>query len=672
MRTTRAEGPVLNAELPDQPAGPAKPVPPAGNPIAPPQDGVDPAGPRPSGAMFDSPPRTGGAKSGGYTQAQADRDAKTLYDATKGGLTGWGTDEDAIFRTLEGKSTSDIDLLRRSYRDHYEGDLDTVLRKELGGGDRERLEKLLKGTPGKAPAETPPPPPAGEDAAARLKKAVDGVGTDEGAIRDVLKDRSKPEIDELARVYQQRYGHDLRGRLKDELGGRDEVELVDQMFDKGKIDTADPNANVERLRRLRELQDVERGVGGWVTGKIQKTIKGESDEQRLERNIQRAQQAAASGDTERAGRLLGHAEGDLDSFRTAKDSAAEAAATGAAVVASTAVVIGTAGAATPLVVAGAAALAGGTASAGAYAAVQGDAADPTDIARQAAIGAAAGATAGVGAPVSAAGRTAIATAGRQGALQVGEQAAGAGMKQAILQGAREGARAGAAGGAVDGAVGRATERETWEDGVGRGAARVVGSAVTGAAAGTVLGGATGAGVRVGQQAWSRGVAPEAPGPAPAADAPAAPPGARAAREVEAPALTPAEREAHYRALGTDPAIGNAFRRNEADTAMRLEQSRGIHLERYEPGPGQKGDWYDTATNQVYDGCSPPPTAHFDRQMVPGGRYEQSLREHLEHPTVNFVVVDVSGLNLAPAQLQHLDELLARVAGPNNPKIVRLP
>jgi hypothetical protein len=628
--------------------------------VEPPRDGVDAAGHDPNSGLFDPAPRAGtggpGGKSG-YTQAQADRDAKALYDATEGGLTGWGTNEDAIFRTLQGKSKSEIDLIRESYRDHYGRDLDPVLRGEVGGDDRRWLDQLLQGTSKKSPEEVSPPfRPHGDDAA-RLEEAMDGVGTDESAIRDVLGNKSKADIDDLARVYKQRYGEDLRSRLQGELGGRDELELVDQLFDRGKIDPRDPNANAERLRRLREQQDLESGAGGWVTDKVQRGLKGESDQQRLERNIARAEQASSAGDQARAARLLGHAQGDLDSFKTAKDSAADAAATGAAVVASTAVVVGTAGAATPLVVAGAAALAGGTASAGAYAVVQGGAADAADLGRQGLIGAAAGATAVVGAPLSVAGRAAVGAAGRQAAVEAGEQVAG-GVVRGIVQGAREGARAGAAGGAADGAVRTATERGTWEDGLARGAFRVVGGTVEGAATGALVGAGTGAAVGAAKHARAGRVAPEGP----AAPTP---------REIKA-AMTPAEREAHYRSLGSDPATGGRYRANEAATADRLEDARGISLERYQPALDQKGDWFDVATGQVYDGCSPPPTAHFDRQLVAGGPYEASLREHLAHPTVDRVVVDVSGLGLTAAQLQALDDLIARVAGPNSPKIVRLP
>ena len=175
-------------------------------------------------------------------------------------------------------------------------------------------------------------------------------------------------------------------------------------------------------------------------------------------------------------------------------------------VASTAVVIGTAGAAAPLVVAAGAAVAGAAAGGGAYAAVQGDAADPADVARQAALGGVTGATAVVGGGGAIAGRSALLggakLTGTAAAREAGEQAAvtGAanlarpGLGQAALTGARDGVKAGAVGGAADGAVRTATERETWENGFGAGVLRVATGTTQGAAAGAAFGGVTGAGV----------------------------------------------------------------------------------------------------------------------------------------------------------------------------------
>jgi hypothetical protein len=93
--------------------------------------------------------------------------------------------------------------------------------------------------------------------------------------------------------------------------------------------------------------------------------------------------------------------------------------------------------------------------------------------------------------------------------------------------------------------------------------------------------------------------------------------------------------------------------------VRLEGQAGVQLERYLPEAGQKGDWIDRASGLVYDGCSPAPSAFFARSWP---AYQRSLADHLAHPRVNRVVVDVSDLNLTPEQLQalleHLDSLPA--------------
>lgn len=97
----------------------------------------------------------------------------------------------------------------------------------------------------------------------------------------------------------------MRGRLDQEIDGRAQVELIAQMFNRGKIDAGAPDAAAERLRRVKEQQQVEPGGGLWLTSKIQEATKGESDETHLNRNLDRAEQAAASRDQARAGRLAG-------------------------------------------------------------------------------------------------------------------------------------------------------------------------------------------------------------------------------------------------------------------------------------------------------------------------------------------------------------------------------
>jgi hypothetical protein len=379
-------------------------------------------------SMFDA-----GQDGGKDPRVVAEQDAARIKEA----VDGMGTDEDKIRDILGGKSKEQIQELAAAYQDKYGHSLrDRLVEESEDGAEEQEILSLFDA--GKDGAKDPRV--ALERDAARLKQAVDGMGTDEETIREVLQSKSKPEIDELARIYKDKYGHDLRQRLDDEVDGREQKELIEQAFDLGKVDPNDPNAANERARRLREQQATEQGFGLSLVNGIQETFKGESDETRLDRNLDRAEAAAAAGDKERANQLVGYAENDFDSLKASKDEAAEVVATGAAVVASTAVVIGTAGAATPLVIAAAAGAAGAVAGGTGYAVVQGDAADPADIAKQAALGGATGATAVVGAGAGVATRGAVAV-GTRGASTVGreavEQAATAGARQVVTTGGKQ-------------------------------------------------------------------------------------------------------------------------------------------------------------------------------------------------------------------------------------------
>ncbi|VDD79611.1 unnamed protein product [Mesocestoides corti] len=62
-----------------------------------------------------------------------------------------------------------------------------------------------------------------------LKKAMDGLGTDEAMIIEVLGNRTSNQRIQIAEAYKASYGEDLRERLQGELSG-DFGELVDLMF----------------------------------------------------------------------------------------------------------------------------------------------------------------------------------------------------------------------------------------------------------------------------------------------------------------------------------------------------------------------------------------------------------------------------------------------------------
>ncbi|MFP2933415.1 annexin, partial [Pyxidicoccus sp. 3LG] len=273
-------------------------------------------------------------------------------DAAKirGALDGtFGADEDGVRAVLEGKTPEQVEAIKAEYQKQTGKSLESEIRGWDGADKDVTLRLLNPPKEGDAKAQA-------EASAERIHLAIDGGGTDEDALRNELGNKSKAELDAITTAYKEKYGKDLRKELDSELDGRDQLEILEQMYDLGAVDPNDPNANQERARRLREQQSQEKGFGSWVLDNTQRAIKGESDNDRLNRNLDRADKAIASGDTERATTLTGYATEDVKALQASKDSLADGAATAAVVVATTAAVVATGGAATPLAIAGYAAL----------------------------------------------------------------------------------------------------------------------------------------------------------------------------------------------------------------------------------------------------------------------------------------------------------------------------
>lgn len=136
-------------------------------------------------------------------------------------MDGLGTDERAIHRVLAGRTREELDALRRIYADHYPGhDLDKDLRAELSGTELEAAQAALSGDPIK-------------QAAAALKNAAAGVGTDEQAVHEALarinkltaadtktgKVKDPAAREKLAAEFERITGRSLEGMLTSELSG---------------------------------------------------------------------------------------------------------------------------------------------------------------------------------------------------------------------------------------------------------------------------------------------------------------------------------------------------------------------------------------------------------------------------------------------------------------------
>ncbi len=105
-----------------------------------------------------------------------------LYQAMHGGLTGWGTDEDAIMRVMRGKSPEEIEAIKRKYKQLHGEDLESEFKSEMSSHDLGKANALLDGDTAKADA-------IALDQA--MRGGWTGWGTDEEAINKVYADIRK-------------------------------------------------------------------------------------------------------------------------------------------------------------------------------------------------------------------------------------------------------------------------------------------------------------------------------------------------------------------------------------------------------------------------------------------------------------------------------------------------
>lgn len=152
--------------------------------------------------------------------SQAEALARQINDA----VSGPGTDEEAIYGALAGRTPDDMTDIRDVYQQLFGETLDAALRDDLNDEEMERIRPVLEARPEAAAAMS-----AGEretasmDAAAaiadQLFDAMEGAGTEEDQIFNALTGRTPSEIEEIARQYAARHPHTLEDDLRDDLSG---------------------------------------------------------------------------------------------------------------------------------------------------------------------------------------------------------------------------------------------------------------------------------------------------------------------------------------------------------------------------------------------------------------------------------------------------------------------
>lgn len=414
-------------------------------------------------------------------RAQARASAERLHEAVQG----VGTDLPTIRQELQGKSRDEIAAISDAYRQKTGEPLRDRLSSELSGAERDGVLHQLDIPDARDNAAMSQWKTDGQ--AKQLRLAVEGVGADEASIKDVLQNNSQKDNQAVAKAYARLYGgENLRDRLTSELGDRDRLELVNQLFDHGAVAHGDVRESINRLGARVEFE--KSGLG--FTDLAQKAFhvgqsNYESDAHRMQRHLTDAKQALGRGDAAKAGDEAGYAHNDLKTNIANREAAADAAATGAAVTAAVGVTVLSGGTATPLVL-GAAALASGTSTAAVHYSLNGQA--------------------GAGHALT---EGAIATV--TGAVPLGKGAqlaerAGAGMLERtgsrwLASGAEGAVHAGrsavqgAEQGALQGGLRSASRGDTWRD--GNGLTNVVRDTGLGGVTGLLTGGATDGALRIG-------------------------------------------------------------------------------------------------------------------------------------------------------------------------------
>ncbi|RAL65261.1 hypothetical protein DID88_001367 [Monilinia fructigena] len=166
-----------------------------------------PSGQYPPPQQQPYPPQSGypqQAYSAPPLAAQAPYDARALRKAMKG----FGTDEATLINVLHNKGPLQIEVLRQAFSDIFKRKLLADVESETSSYFREGLAAIIRG-------------PLIQDCHL-LYTGMDGIGTKEKYLTEVLMGRSNADINAIKSMYQRRYKRSLAGDLKGDLSMKTE------------------------------------------------------------------------------------------------------------------------------------------------------------------------------------------------------------------------------------------------------------------------------------------------------------------------------------------------------------------------------------------------------------------------------------------------------------------
>ncbi|XP_066572703.1 annexin A6 isoform X2 [Amia ocellicauda] len=167
-------------------------------------------------------------------------DAEALRKAMKG----FGTDEDTIIDIITQRSNSQRQEILQTYKSHFGRNLMADLKSELSGN----LSRLILGlmmTPADFDAKM-------------MRKAMEGAGTDESALIEILATRNNQEILAMNEAYKNAYHKKLEDAISSDTSGifcRVLISLVQGARDEGPADIEKAQEDAKIIAEALELGD---------------------------------------------------------------------------------------------------------------------------------------------------------------------------------------------------------------------------------------------------------------------------------------------------------------------------------------------------------------------------------------------------------------------------------
>lgn len=123
-------------------------------------------------------------------------------------MKGFGTDEKALIRTLADKDPLQIEAIKSSYERQFGRSLMKDVSKETSGDLEFGLLAIIRG-------------PCLNDAY-ELYRAIQGAGTNERALNDILLGRSNADVQAIKGMYSRTFHRNLEDDIKGDLSGKTE------------------------------------------------------------------------------------------------------------------------------------------------------------------------------------------------------------------------------------------------------------------------------------------------------------------------------------------------------------------------------------------------------------------------------------------------------------------